>query len=149
MLGRDAGARWLRICKAPVAMRREPTPLPAAIRRILVVDDNHDAAWLLAEALRMLGHDVRTSHDGLSALELAREWTPQIAFLDLGLPGIDGFDLCRRLREVLPDRPHVVAVTGYGQANDRERAQEAGFDAHFVKPVSLRQVQTAIEQFSS
>jgi CheY-like chemotaxis protein len=130
----------------PEAAVDDPATRPITGQRILVVDDNEDAAWLLAEALRMLGHDVRTSFDGHSALELAREWPPQIAFLDIGLPGMDGFSLCRHLLE-LPARPHVIAVTGYGQANDRERAREAGFDAHFVKPVSLRDVQSAIETF--
>jgi len=124
-----------------------PAPATTHARRILVVDDNEDAAWLLAEALRLLDHDVRVTHDGISALELVREWQPEIAFLDIGLPGMDGFALCTQLAK-LPVRPHLIAVTGYGQPNDRARAREAGFDAHFVKPVSLRDVQTAIEAFS-
>ncbi|MBA3817774.1 MAG: response regulator [Deltaproteobacteria bacterium] len=136
------------------AVQPAATPAPAATsevpedrRRILVVDDNEDAAWLLAEALRMLGHEVRVSHDGMSALELAQRWSPEIAFLDIGLPGMDGFALCSHLVK-LPTRPHVIAVTGYGQPNDRARAFDAGFDAHFVKPVSLRDVQSAITAFT-
>ncbi len=117
-------------------------------RRILVVDDNEDAAWLLAEALRLSGHEVCVSHDGLSALELAREFSPQIAFLDVGLPGMDGYELCRHLLG-LPAKPRIVAVTGYGQASDRALAHEAGFDLHFVKPVSLHDVEQAIEGFSN
>ena len=115
-------------------------------RRILVVDDNHDAAWLLAEALSMLGHDVKVSHDGLDALEVARDWPPQIAFLDIGLPGMDGYALCRELLE-LPGKPRIVAVTGYGQPADRARAKDAGFEHHFVKPVTLRQIKDAIAGF--
>ncbi|MDQ3369051.1 MAG: ATP-binding protein [Myxococcota bacterium] len=132
----------------PAAPARAATSEPPEDRRrILVVDDNEDAAWLLAEALRMLGHEVRVSHDGMSALELAQRWSPEIAFLDIGLPGMDGFALCSHLVK-LPMRPHVIAVTGYGQPNDRERAIDAGFDAHFVKPVSLRDVQSAITAFT-
>ena len=86
------------------------------------------------------------SHDGVSALEIAREWQPQIAFLDVGLPGMDGYSLCQHLLE-LPLRPRIVAITGYGQATDRERARAAGFDLHFVKPVSLRDIHAAIEAF--
>lgn len=115
--------------------------------RILVVDDNEDAAWLLAEALRTAGHEVSVSHDGLDALDIARRWGPEIAFLDLGLPGIDGYTLCRHLRE-LPTQPKVVAITGFGQASDRARSAAAGFDLHFVKPVTLRQVHSAIATFS-
>jgi signal transduction histidine kinase len=116
-------------------------------RRVLVVDDNEDAAWLLAEALRLAGHEVAVCHDGNEALELARDYGPEIAFLDIGLPGLDGYTLCSRLRE-MPAKPKVVAVTGYGQAADRDRARAAGFDMHFVKPVSLREVHQAIASFS-
>jgi signal transduction histidine kinase len=124
----------------------EPKVSSGNARRILVVDDNEDAAWLLAEGLRIAGHDVRVSHDGLQALEVARAFLPQIAFLDVGLPGLDGYGLCRELLE-LSVRPKVVAVTGYGQATDRDRSRAAGFDLHFVKPVSLREMQGAIEAF--
>jgi signal transduction histidine kinase/CheY-like chemotaxis protein len=124
--------------------RSDPSCDRTASRKILVVDDNEDAAWLLAEALRLLGHDVRVAHDGVTALEVAASWPPEIAFLDLGLPGLDGYALGTRLRE-LPAPPRLFAVTGYGQASDRERTRSVGFDAHFVKPVSLRQIQLAIE----
>jgi signal transduction histidine kinase/CheY-like chemotaxis protein len=116
-------------------------------RRILVVDDNQDAAWLLAEALRLLGHDVRISHDGAAALELARQWEPHIAFLDIGLPTLDGFQLCEAMRH-LPAPPHCVAVTGYGAQRDRERARTAGFVRHFTKPVDLRDVKDCIADFA-
>lgn len=116
-------------------------------RRILVVDDNQDAAWLLAEALRLLGHDVRISHDGAAALELARQWEPHIAFLDIGLPTLDGFQLCEAMRD-LPSPPHCVAVTGYGGPRDRERSRTAGFVRHFTKPVDLRDVKDVIAHFA-
>ena len=135
----------------PAWVARTVDPVPAYRLepcRILVVDDNQDAAWLLAEALRMLGHDVRISHDGAAALELARQWPPQIAFLDIGLPGMDGFALCECLG-ALPHRPRCVAVTGYGTVRDREKSRAAGFDRHFVKPVDLRDVQDAIASFGT
>ncbi|HEU0036542.1 MAG TPA: MEDS domain-containing protein [Kofleriaceae bacterium] len=139
--------RWVAAMSELPRTQTVDTILAPNGRRILVVDDNEDAAWLLAEALRLAGHDVCVSHDGLSALELARSWSPQIAFLDIGLPGMDGYALCEHLLG-LPDKPRVIAVTGYGQAADRERAMSAGFDLHFVKPVSLREVQTAIDEFT-
>ena len=123
-------------------------PSVPAGRRILVVDDNEDAAWLLAEALRLLGHEVHIAHEGVSALVLAREVVPEIALLDIGLPGMNGFELCRELCK-LAAKPYVIAISGYGQPKDREAAREAGFDAHFVKPVDLRDVQAAIEAFTA
>jgi signal transduction histidine kinase/CheY-like chemotaxis protein len=130
----------------PVAEEMQSVAGPSD-RRILVVDDNQDAAWLLAEALRMLGHDVRISHDGAAALELARQWEPHIAFLDIGLPTLDGFQLCEAMRR-LPRPPHCVAVTGYGAQRDRERARTAGFVRHFTKPVDLRDVKDVIDHFA-
>ncbi|MBS1123026.1 MAG: Chemotaxis protein methyltransferase CheR [Deltaproteobacteria bacterium] len=151
--GEGAGSRFAVALPRRVKPRgiavpaKRATPMQSA-HRILVVDDNEDAAWLLAEALRLSGHEVCVSHDGLSALELARGWNPQIAFLDVGLPGMDGYMLCRHLLE-LPTKPRIVAVTGYGQPSDRDRAHEAGFDLHFVKPVSLRDVHRAIASFAT
>jgi signal transduction histidine kinase len=102
---------------------------------ILVVDDNTDAATLLALYLRRLGHSVRVAHDGPSAIDALADFAPQVAFLDLGLPVMDGFALARRLRET-PGlaRLHLVALTGYGQDADRRRSKDAGFDVHLVKP---------------
>jgi signal transduction histidine kinase len=129
-------------------MRSEQVKPPSGGRRVLVVDDNEDAAWLLAEALRLLGHDVRVAYEGIAALEVAREWSPEVALLDIGLPGMNGFELCRELGK-LAVRPHCIAVSGYGQPKDRALAREAGFDAHFVKPVDLRDVQAAIDALSA
>jgi CheY-like chemotaxis protein len=109
--------------------------------RILVVDDNRDGAELLDEVFRALGHTTRLAYDGECALQLAREFRPQIAFLDIGLPVMDGYQLARRLRTCpgLED-VRLVAVTGFGQDADRGRAREAGFDEHLVKPVEIEEL---------
>jgi CheY-like chemotaxis protein len=104
--------------------------------RVLVVDDEIDTAETLAEVLVTLGHDVRTAADGAHAIETARAFAPDVVLLDLGLPGIDGFEVARRLRaEHLAAR--LIAVTGYGQDVDRQNTEQAGFDAHMVKPVKI------------
>jgi K+-sensing histidine kinase KdpD/ActR/RegA family two-component response regulator len=105
-------------------------------RRILVVDDNADSASGLAELLGLDGHEVRTSPDGETALVAAADFCPEIVFLDIGLPGIDGYETARRLRAVPAFAgTRLVALTGYGQDEDRRRAEEAGFDSHVVKPL--------------
>ena len=107
-------------------------------RRILVVDDNHDAAESLALLLRAEGHEVRTAHDGATALDAVRAYQPEIVLLDIGLPKMDGYEVARRLRaQEGTRRALLVALTGYGQEEDRRRAAEAGFDAHLVKPADL------------
>jgi CheY-like chemotaxis protein len=108
-------------------------------RRILIVDDNDDAAMSIAELLAELGHEVRVAHDGPSALDQARRFRPEVCLLDIGLPVMDGYELARRLREsrALPEGARIIAVTGYGQDADRRRSTEAGFSAHVVKPVDL------------
>jgi signal transduction histidine kinase len=107
--------------------------------RILIVDDNEDAAELLAEFLTDLGHEVRTAHDGPSALELAATFSPTICLVDIGLPVMDGYEVARRLRQLngIPRNLRMMALTGYGQESDRLRSTEAGFDGHLVKPVDL------------
>jgi PAS domain S-box-containing protein len=106
--------------------------------RVLVVDDNVDAADTLDELLTALGHEVAVAYDGVAALELARSWRPTVAVLDIGLPVMDGYELARRLRDQLGPAPlRLIAVTGYGQEADRVRAREAGFDHHLVKPIAL------------
>jgi signal transduction histidine kinase/integral membrane sensor domain MASE1/CheY-like chemotaxis protein len=106
-------------------------------RRILIVDDNADSAESLALVLQMRGHDVRTAHDGPSGLEDARTRTPEVALLDIGLPGMSGYDVAKAMRPAGATRPLLIALTGYGQAEDRRRSEEAGFDMHLVKPVDL------------
>jgi signal transduction histidine kinase/CheY-like chemotaxis protein len=111
-------------------------------RRILVVDDTVDSAESLAMLLRLLGNEVRTVHDGRFALETAVAYRPEVVLLDIGLPGMDGLEICRRLRQQPDgDRALIVALTGYGREEDRQNSQEAGFDAHLVKPVELESLQ--------
>jgi CheY-like chemotaxis protein len=106
--------------------------------RVLIVDDNQDAAELLADALGIMGYATRIAHDGPAALRIADEFRPHVGLLDIGLPVMDGYELARRLRDEPALRAmHLVAVTGYGQASDRARAEESGFDAHLVKPVDI------------
>ncbi|MGE0312248.1 MAG: PAS domain S-box protein [Lautropia sp.] len=113
------------------------TPLPGGARRILVVDDNHDAAASLAMLLDLSGDHARTAHDGLQALDVAAEFRPQVVLLDIGLPGIDGYEVARRIRREPWGRQLVlIAITGWGKDEDRRRSREAGFDAHLVKPVA-------------
>ena len=114
-------------------------------RRVLVVDDNIDAASLLCELLRSVGHDVREAHDGEQALELQRTFQPEIAILDIGLPGMDGYALATALRDAAGPAIRLMAVTGYGQPQDRKRAESSGFAAHFVKPVAIAKLLAEIE----
>ena len=111
-------------------------PVPPS-RSILLVDDNLDAADSLAMILRMGGHDVLVAHDGPRALEIASSAKPAFVLLDIGLPGMDGYEVCRRLRELGLTSSRIIAMTGYGQDRDRERSHEAGFDLHTVKPVEI------------
>ena len=116
-------------------------------RRILVVDDNVDAATMLADALTAQGHVARIAADGVEALRLAADFQPEVALLDIGLPVMDGYEVARRLRA---DLRHagitLVAVTGYGQEQDRRRSTAAGFSAHLVKPVDLEQLRLVVER---
>jgi len=108
----------------------------ARIKRILVVDDNADAAASLAELLKLFGHETWTAGDGQEAIDIARTMLPDIVFLDLGMPRVDGIEAARRIR-ALPNvkQPLLVALTGWGQEADRQRTLQAGFDLHLVKPV--------------
>jgi PAS domain S-box-containing protein len=128
---------------APASPRppRRRSSLPSGIS-VLVVDDNEDAADLLAQALGDWGEIVRVAHDGPAALRVLETFTPDVALLDIGLPAMDGYELARRLR-ALPALANVrlVAVTGYGQARDREAAEQAGFHEHVVKPVDLSKLE--------
>ena len=131
---------------APAAQVPSETADGAASRRILIVDDNSDAAEMLAEALAAMGHQTRVAFDGPSGLDAATGFAPDIAFLDIGLPAMDGYELARRMRAELAS-PHLrlVALTGYGQQSDRERSAAAGFDSHLVKPINLSAVASTIK----
>jgi signal transduction histidine kinase len=114
----------------------EPVP-PQSRRRILVADDNHDAAGSLALRLELAGHEVRTAQDGLEALAIARTFLPEVVLLDLGMPAMDGYETARHLRQQAWGKDaRLIALTGWGQQQDRLRTAEAGFDIHLVKPVS-------------
>ncbi|MDI1449289.1 PAS domain S-box protein [Polyangium sp. 6x1] len=119
-------------------------PSAGQSRRVLVVDDNVDAAETMAALLETLGHEVSVAHDGEAALEAVSNGHPEIVLLDIGLPRMDGYEVCKRLRDDGTPRPFIVAVTGYGQAEDRERALKAGFDAHLVKPASFDAIQAVL-----
>jgi two-component system CheB/CheR fusion protein len=112
------------------------SPAASARRRIVVVDDNVDAAESLALLLQHDGHEVQVAHDGHAALDVARGFQPDVVLLDIGLPGLNGYDVARRLR-VDPAVPALtlVALTGFGQDEDRRRTSAAGFDHHLTKPV--------------
>ncbi|MGE5833782.1 MAG: response regulator [Acidobacteriota bacterium] len=127
------------VVAAPPAVERHVPDLPS--RRILVVDDNLDAAETLAEMLAVHGHNVKTAHDGLEALRIAPEFAPHVILLDLGMPNLNGYETANRIRAQAWGRDIVlVAVTGWGQPKDRKRTVEAGFDAHLVKPVDQHEL---------
>lgn len=110
---------------------------PASLS-ILVVDDNPDSAQTLSWMLELFGHDVRSAHDGATALRLATEMTPRVVLLDIGLPGMDGYELCRRMRALPALRDTVFAAqTGWDNPDHRRLSREAGFAHHLIKPVAL------------
>jgi CheY-like chemotaxis protein len=116
----------------------KPLPGGGPPARVLVVDDNEDAASSLATLLRVVGHEVWTAHDGLEGLRMAREHCPDVVLLDLGMPRLNGFEVATAIRREPWGRDVLlVALTGWGQPQDRERSRAAGFDEHFVKPVEL------------
>ena len=139
-LPRSVGSVSLRP-SAP-AVRRAPVP-----RRVLVVDDNEDSNRMLSGLLEEFGHEVRTAGDGLHALEIAHEFRPQVVFLDLGLPGISGYEVARRLRQTptcatIP----IYAISGYARDKDRLEAMNAGFTEHFAKPIDLTKFEDLVER---
>jgi CheY-like chemotaxis protein len=157
--GRGKGTEFIvRLPTLPTAPRariepeRGDRPHPVAMlprNRILVVDDNVDAANSLARLLtRAYGQEVRVAHDGPGALAAAGEFHPEVILLDIGMPGMDGYEVARRFRRrPETDRTLLVALTGWGQASDRQRSREAGFDHHLVKPVDpqdLRRLLAAV-----
>ena len=120
----------------------ESSGAPAPKRRVLVADDNRDGAASLGLLLTLAGHEAHFAHDGLEALEVAERVRPDVALLDLGMPRLDGLEAARRIRE----QPWgsgilLVALTGWGQEDDRRRTKDAGFDHHMVKPVRFEQIE--------
>jgi PAS domain S-box-containing protein len=116
--------------------------VPLSTCRILVVDDNSAAADTLAELLRLYGNEVQVVHDGQAALQVFEEWRPDVMVLDIGMPGMDGYEVARRVRrQAAPDEVMLIAATGWGQEKDRELAREAGFNHHLLKPLDLHKLQ--------
>ena len=137
----------LPLAAAPSAVAAASAPARGhlAPRRILVVDDNRDAAHSLSMVLKFLGADVQVAHDGGQALEAFRSYEPGVVFLDIGMPGMDGYEVARRMRASHGEpRPALIALTGWGQAADRQRARDAGFDHHLVKPADLGALQVLL-----
>jgi CheY-like chemotaxis protein len=135
-----------RLPDTPAAVQEDAARLVR--RRVLLADDNVDFARSLGQLLEARGHDVRVVHDGAQALDAAKQFAPDIAFLDIGMPKIHGYELARRMR-ALPAtaRCVLVAVTGWGQEDDRRRAREAGFDRHLTKPVDPSQIEAIVESY--
>jgi CheY-like chemotaxis protein/anti-sigma regulatory factor (Ser/Thr protein kinase) len=136
-----------RVVAAPVPARDAPVVASAFTRRsILVVDDNVDAADALTALLSLEGHQVRTVYSGEEAIDILNHYSPEVVLLDLGLPGMSGIDVARQVRATPATKDvTMIAITGWGQPQDRARTAEAGFDFHFTKPVNVVQLNEAIE----
>jgi CheY-like chemotaxis protein len=118
-----------------------PLNRTAEERRVLLIEDNADARAMLRTILELAGHVVTECPDGPSGLTAALDVRPDVALIDLGLPGLNGYDVARGIRDSMPGHPiKLIAITGYGQAQDRVQALAAGFDAHLVKPVEPEKV---------
>jgi DNA-binding response OmpR family regulator len=118
--------------------------------RILVVDDNKDAARSLARVLKAVGHVVEVAFDGTSGIALATQFRPEVALLDIGLPDIRGFEVCKTLREVLGDELLAAfAITGWSSEEVRKQSFQSGFDQHFVKPIKFDELEAALSVFAS
>jgi CheY-like chemotaxis protein len=153
--GEDKGSVFtLRLPLHSAAWRPAQRKAPAAhrgdlqentVRRVLIVDDNVDAAVTMQLLLTSMGHETSVAGTGIEALERAAEFRPDVVLLDIGLPGLDGYEVARRLRALEGQKPlRIVAVTGWGQQGDKDKAQEAGFDLHLVKPVGPDELAQAL-----
>lgn len=131
----------------PIDQHVAPPVAPAPLH-ILVVDDNHDAVHSMALLLQTDGHDVDVAHDGLQAVAKATTSRPDVVLLDIGLPRLDGYEVARRLRAHYGDSVRLVAVTGWGQDDDRHRASDAGFDAHLTKPIDYLDLAKLLAQWA-
>jgi CheY-like chemotaxis protein/anti-sigma regulatory factor (Ser/Thr protein kinase) len=132
--------------RAADAKVKDPAPKRP---RLLVVDDNVDAAETIAKLLRLSGYDTECVYDGPTALAAVQRKQPDVVVLDIGLPGMDGYEVARRLRAQDDSRrTSLIAVTGYGQENDRQRSLQAGFDEHFTKPVDPEELERFISRYT-
>ncbi len=129
----------------PRTSRAGPDLVAASSRtRILIVDDNKDLASSLARLLRHLGHEVEVVHDGRKGIELARSYRPQVVLLDIGLPNVDGYQVARTLRDEGFRDTIIIAISGYGQEEDRKKSREAGMNHHLTKPVDVKTITNLI-----
>jgi CheY-like chemotaxis protein len=134
---------------ARLAISSDQNPLAHWPLRVLVVDDLRDAAESMAQLLRILGYDARIAFDGETAIAAACEMLPHVVLLDLGLPTLSGYHVAERLRqEVRLQTTCLIALSGYGQAEDIERAHRAGFDRHFLKPVDIATLQAVLQDIA-
>jgi CheY-like chemotaxis protein len=150
----------VRLPRVSVGREREDRPSNGAVLesiacrpgdslKILVVDDNVDSAEMLAAALSAKGYETRVAHDAPVAMRIAADFRPSVAFLDIGLPVMDGYELAVRLRESPElNGMKLVALTGYGQESDRQKSREAGFDHHLVKPVDFTAVESVLAEYN-
>ncbi len=131
-------------------IEQQAQPTAPSGHRLLVVDDNQDAANSLAMLLRLQGHEVRVAFSGPAALEMTKDYSPDVVFLDIGMPGMDGYEVARRLRQQ-PGLEKVVlaALTGWGQKEDRRRTTEAGFNHHLVKPPEPKVLERLLSDLAS
>jgi CheY-like chemotaxis protein len=137
--GAGKGATFtVRLPRVPAAARppQLAAPVPPARLRVLVIEDNEDAREMLELVLAQVGHEVHAAPDGPRGVELASAVAPDVALVDVGLPGLDGYEVARRIRAQAGNGVRLIAITGYGQAEDRRRAEDAGFDAYLTKPVA-------------
>ena len=152
--GQGAGSEF--VLRLPVAMAVVAGPsraggqasqvVPSALRRILIVDDNVDAAESLGQLLEMSGHEVRTANDGEAGMAVAAQFRPNVVLLDIGMPKLNGYETASRIRQQPWGQAMVlVALTGWGQADDRRKSADAGFDHHLVKPVEMDDVERLLE----
>ena len=135
--------------ETPKLLPPEPTagkPTPTTAHRVLIVDDNRDAAMSLAMLLKLTGNETRTAFDGLEAVEAASTFRPDLVLMDIGLPKLNGYEACRRIREQPSGKNTVlVALTGWGQEDDRQKSKEVGFSTHMVKPLELQALRTLLD----
>jgi CheY-like chemotaxis protein len=137
------------VTAVPSSAEKKPAmpPLRSAHLRILLVDDNVDSNDTMAALLRLYGQDIRTALDGPTALQIAPEFKPQLVLCDIGLPGMDGYEVMRRLREQCKEvQPVIVAVTGYTQTEARKRSDDVAFDYHFVKPIDPEALHALVDE---
>jgi|tagenome__1003787_1003787.scaffolds.fasta_scaffold19387619_1 CheY-like chemotaxis protein len=135
----------------PISAKQDQAPdRNASAPRILVVDDNADAATSLGRLLKLSGYDVKVAHDGHTALAEVARFRPQVVLLDLGMPGMDGLETASRIQQLAAGKElSLIAVTGWGQDEDRQRTEAAGFIAHFVKPIKITQLEAVLSRLTA